>query len=219
MSAQVSGGFRSLRDSTSDSSAEPVSINTSLREMLASFSEPASTTIRQLYDLKSKLDHECLRHATNFTLGPAQVSTSDIEIVAKFAELLSQPLSLCGHPGTSRFQEMQFRALVSALALLQHNEVHTLQPDLFDTLRLRNLSARFQDIAFRVQPSSTLANRIRHSPTVYLVLLASQYVSFFSRGDAPWRFVRGPIVDIFFSTLSVVGAAPFFERLITNLWL
>lgn len=209
MSAQVSGGFRSLRDSTSDSSAEPVSINTSLRETLASFSEPASTTIRQLYDLKSKLDDECLRHAT----------ASDIEIVAKFAELLSQPLSLCGHPGTSRFQEMQFRALVSALALLQHKGVHTLQPDLFDTLRLRNLSARFQDIAFRVQPSSTLADRIRHSPTVYLVQLASQYVSFFNRGDDPWHLVPGPIVDIFFATLSVVGAAPFFERLITNLWL
>ena len=217
MSAQVSGGLRSLRDSTSSSSAESVSINTSLRETLASFSQPASTTIRQLYDLMSKLDHECLRHATNISLGPAQVSTSDVEIVAELAVFLSRPLSLCSHPGTSRFQEIQLRALVSALALLQHNGVHTLQPDVYDTLRLRNLSARFQDIAFRVQPSSTLADKIRHAPALYLVQLASHYVSFINRGDSPWPSVPGPIVDIFFSTLSVVGAASLFERLMTNL--
>ena len=213
MSAQLSDGLRSLRGSTSSSSAEPISITPSLRETLASFSQPASTTIRQLYDLASKLDHECLQHATNIALGPARVSTCDAEIVAELAVFLSRPLSPCGYSGTSRFQEIQLRALVAALALLQHNGVHTLQADVYDTLRLRNISATFQGIAFRVQPSSTLADRIRHAPCVYLVQLASQYVSFINRGDSPWPSVPGPVVDIFFSTLSVVGAAPLFRRI------
>ena len=217
MSARVSGRLRSLRGSAGSSTVEPVSLHASLRETLASFNLPASTTIRQLYDLLSELDHECLRHATDIALDPAHDSTSEVESVAKLAIFLSGSLSQCGYPGTSMFQEIQLRALISSLALLQHNGVHTLDPVLWEQLKLKNISARFQNIAFHVQPHSTLADRIRHAPSIYLVQLASQYVSFINRGDSPWTSVFGPTADIIFSALSLVGAVPLLEQLTTNL--
>lgn len=205
MSAQVPGGLRSLLGSEGSSTAEAVSSHPSLRETLASFSLPTSTTIRRLYNLLLELDHECLRHATDGALDPTQDSTSEVESVVGLAMFLSGSLSQCGYPGTSMFQEVQLRALISSLALLQHNGVHTLDPELYDKLRLKNISARFQKIAFQLQRSSTLADSIRYAPNPYLIQLASQYVSFINRGDSPWPSIFGPTVDIFFSALSLVG--------------
>ena len=205
MSAQVSEGLRSLRGSVGSSTAEAVSLHSSLREALASFDLPASTTIRQLYDLLSKLDNECLQHATDPALDPAQDSTSEVESVGNLALFLSGSLSQCGYPGTAQFQEIQLRALVSSLALLLHNKVHSLDPKLFDNLRISNIAARFQNIAFQVQRESTLVDRIRHAPNVYLIQLASQYVLFFNRGNSPWPSIFEPIMNIFFSALSVVS--------------
>ena len=205
MSAQVPSKLRSLRSSVGSATAEAVSPHPSLRETLASFNLPASTTTRRLYDLLLELDHECLRHATDVALDPAQDSTSEVESVVELAVFLSSSLSNCGHKGESLFQEVQLRALISSLALLQHNGVHTLNPDVYDNVRLKNISARFQKIAFQVHRSSTLADRIRSAPNVYLVQLASQYVSFINRGDSPWPSIFGPTVDIFFSALSIGG--------------
>lgn len=125
--------------------------------------------------------------------------------MVELAVFLSGSLSTCGHQGRSLFQEVQLRALISSLAVLQHNGVHTLNSDVYDQLRLKNISARFQKIAFQLQRSSTLADRIRFAPNVYLVQLASQYVSFINRGDSPWPSIFGPTVDIFFSALSIGG--------------
>ena len=215
--AQVPSGLRSLRGSIGSSTAEARSLHPSLGETLASFNLPPSKTTRQLYDLLIELDHECLRHATDTALHPVQDSTLEVESVVGLALFLSGPLSQCGHPGTSIFQEAQLRALISSLALLQHSGVHTLDSDVYDKLRLKNISARFQKIAFRLQSSSTLADRIRYAPNVYLVQLASQYVSFINRGDSPWPSIFGPTVDIFYSALSLVGTVVLFERRIANL--
>ena len=217
MPAQVSSGLRSLRGSVGSSTAEAASRHPSLRETLASFGLPASTTTRQLYDLLSELNQECLRHATDVALDPAQDSTSEVESVAELAVYLSGSLNRCGHPGRSLFQEIQLRALIASLALLRHNRVNTLSPDLYDKLRLRNLSAMFQDIAFHLQSSTTLADRIRYAPNPYLVQLASHYVSFFRRGDSPWPLIFGPTRDIFFSALALVGTETLFEQRMTNL--
>lgn len=206
MSAQVPSKLRSLRSSVgSSTTAEALSLHPSLHETLVSFNLPASTTTRRLYDLLLELDHECLRHATDVSLDPAQDSTSEVESVVELAIFLSGSLSNCGHNGESIFQEVQLRALISSLALLQHSGVHTLSPDVYDKLRLKNISARFQKIAFKLQRSSTLADRIRYAPNVYLVQLASQYVSFINRGDSPWPSIFRPTVDIFFSALSIGG--------------
>ena len=188
-----------MRASVGSSTAKAASQHSSLRGTLASLGLPASITIRQLYDLLSDLDHECLRHATK------QDSTSDADTVAELAMFLSGSLSQCGYPGTLRFLEIQLRALVSSLALLQRKEVASLNSDFYDRLRLKNLAARYQKIAFQLQRSSTLADKIRHAPNVYLIQLASEYASFIKRGDSPWPSVFEPLTKIFFAGLSLVS--------------
>ena len=185
----------------------PIPLNSALRETLASFSLPVSPTIRQFYDLLLILDRKCLQHATDTVLEPAQDSASEVETVVELAMFLSGPLSQCGYPSTFLFQEIQLRALVASLALLQHNGVHTLDSDVYDRLRLKNISAKFQKLAFQLNRTTKLADRIRCAPNVYLVQLASQYVSFIDRGDSPWSSVFGPTLDILFSAISLVCAA------------
>ena len=203
-SAQMPHGSPLLRGS---SIGGPVSLNSSLRETLASFSLPVSPTIRQLYDLLLILDRKCLQHVTDTVLGPAQDSAFEVGTVVELALFLSGPLNQCGYSSTSLFEQMQLRALIASLALLQHNGVHTLDSDVYDKLRLKNISARFQKIAFQLRRTSKLADRIRHAPNVYLVQLASQYVSFIHRGDSAWSSVFAPTMDILFSAISLVGAA------------
>ena len=211
MSAQISNGVRSLRGSVGSSTAEAVSRHPSLRKTLAPFDLPASTTTRQLYELLSELDQECLRHATDIALDPVQDSTSEVESVAELAVFLSGPLSQCGYPGRFLFQEIQLRALIASLALLGHNRVNTLNPSLYDRLRLKNISARFQSIAFHLQRRSPLADKIRAAPNIYLVQLSSQYASFVKRGDSPWPSIFEPTTNIFFSALALVGTVILLE--------
>ena len=211
MSTQITAVPKSLRGSVGSSSGGAASQHSSLRDTLTSLGLPASTTIRQLYDLLSELDHESMRHAT------AQGSTSDADTVAKLAMFLTESLSQCGHPGTFGFLEIQLRALVSSLALLQRKEVNSLDPDFHDRLRHTNLSARFQKIAFQTQRSSTLADKISHAPTVYLVQLASEYASFIKRGDSPWPSIFEPLTKIIFAGLSLVSMVRLLGCSLTNL--
>ena len=212
MSAQISGSHGSKCGSVGSSRAEAVHLRPSLRETLAAFSLPATTTIRQLYHLLLALDHECLQHATDHALNFAQDPRSEVEPIVELAMFLSGPLSQSGYPGTFMFQEMQLRALVSSLALLQHSGVHTLDPDVHERLRIKNISARFQKIAFQINHSSALADRIRAASNMYLVQLASQYVSFMNRGDSPWPSIFGPTMDIIFSALSLVWTCSFSRK-------
>ena len=199
MSAQITAVPRSLRASVGNSTAKAASQHSSLRDTLKSLGLTASTTEQQLYGLLSELDHECLRHATK------QDSTLDADTVANLAMFLSGSLSQCGSPRTFGFMEIQLRALVSSLALLQRKEVGSLDPGFYDRLRLENISAIFQKIAFQPQRSSTLADKIRHAPNVYLIQLASEYTSFIKRGDSPWPSVFEPLTRIFFAGLSLVS--------------
>lgn len=216
MSVQVSTGLRSLRGSVGSTTGEAASRHSSLRETLASFGLPASTTTRRLYDLLSELNQECLRHATNIALDPAQDSTSEVGSVAELAVFLSGSLNQCGYPGRSLFQEIQLRALIASLALLQHNGVTTLNADVHDRLMLKNISATFSNIVF--QRHSTLAERIRATPNTYLIHLASQYASFIKRGDSPWPSIFAPTMNIFFSALALVGTCmvAHFEQRLTS---
>ena len=209
VSAQVPGRLGLLHGSLGSSTAETLSSpHPSLRETLASFGLPASTTTRQLYDLLLELDHECL-HV--FASDPAHDATSEVDSMVGLATYLSGPLSQCDYHGTSMFQEVQLRGFISSLALLQHNGVHTLDPDVFDKLKLKNISARFQKIAFQLHRSSTLGDKIRSAANVFVVQLASQYISFFNRGNSPWLSIFKPIKDIIFSALSMVSNVSYFE--------
>ena len=197
MSAQITVVPQSLRGSVSSSSSKAASQHSSLRDILASLGLRASTTIRQLYDVLSELDHECLRHACK------QDSTLDADTVAQLAIFLSKSLSQCSYPGTFAFLEIQLRALVCSLALLQRKKVSSVDPKLHDGLK--NISAISQKVAFQLQRSSTLADKIRHAPNVYLIQLASEYASFIKRGDSPWPSVFEPLTKIFFAGLSLVS--------------
>ena len=211
MSAQITAVPRSLRASVGSPTAKAASQHSSLRDTLVSLGLPASTTKLQLYDLLSKLDYECLRHATK------QDSTSDADTVAESAMFLSGSLSKCRYPGTFAFLEIQLRALISSLALLQRKEVGSLDSDFYDRLRLKNISARFQRIAFQLQHNSTLADKIRHTPNVYLIQLASEYASFIKRDDSPWPSIFEPLTKIFFAGLSLVSMVRPLGRHLTNL--
>lgn len=215
MLAQFTAVHQSLRGSVGSSSAKAVSRHPCLRDTLASLGQPASTTTSQLYNILSELNdaclHECLRHDT------AQDSTSDADTVAELAMFLSGSMGPCGYPGTFLFREIQLRALIYSLALLQFKGVGSLDPDFYDRLRLKGISAIFKKLAFQLQPSSTLADRIRHAPNIYLVQLASQYASFFKRGDSPWPSVSGPLTDIFFSVLPLVSTISLLEQRVIDL--
>ena len=195
MSAQITAVPQPLRGSVSSSSAKASSQHSSLRDILASLGLRASPTIRQLYDVLSELDHECLRHACK------QELTLDADTVAQWAIYLSNSLSQCNYPDTFAILEIQLRALVCSLALLQRKKVRSVDPKLHDGIQ--NVSS--QKVAFQVQPSSTLADKIRHAPNVYLVHLASEYASFIKRGDSPWPSVFEPLTKIFFAGLSLVS--------------
>lgn len=217
MSAQVLGGLGSLHGREGCSAADSVSPHPSLHQTLESFSLSSGTTTRRLYDLLVELDYECFRHAINVAMDPKPDSTSEVESTRGLAMFLSGSLSQCGYPGTSLFQEIQLRALISSLALLQHNGVHTLDASLYDQIKLKNISATFQKIAFGLQRNPTLAEKVRYANLTYLVQLASQYVSFINRGDSPWPLIFSPTVDIFFSALSLVSTMLLAEQRVTNL--
>ena len=205
MSAQIFAGHQSLRGSVGSSTAEAACQRPSPRERLASLGLPASTTTQQLCDLLSDLDQECLRHAIR------ENTTLDADSVVNSSMFLSGSLSQSNHPGTSVFQELQLRALISSLALLQHKEVRSLDADLYDNLRLKNIAARFSKIAFRLQRNSILTEQIRYAPNVYLVQLASQYASFIKRDDAPWPSIFKPLMDITLAIPSVVSTVCLLE--------
>lgn len=178
------------------------------RDSLASFNVNSSPTIRELYDLQIELDYQCLQSAADTDLRPIRYAKSDVNSVVGIAVFLSSSLSLARYPGTFLFQEVQLRALVSCLALLRYHAVESLNPAQWDTLR-SNIASLFHQISY--QPKSTLPEAIRYLSNVYLVQLVSQYLSFIRRGDAVLPSVVGPIVKIFFASVSIVGY-PIYRR-------
>lgn len=204
--AQVSEGYRSpLRGNMASSTLGTVSPPRLLQDLIASFTTNKSTSTRQLYDLRLELDHQCLRLAAGINLDPQEDATSDVNSVKELAVFLSGALNQCGFPGRSLFETIQLRALISSLALLHHLGVTTLATETWDKLKTDNIPARFQTIAFQSKSKSTLAERIRYAPNVYLIQLVSQYLSFIRRGDSSLPSIVGPAIKLVFAGIAVVG--------------
>lgn len=205
-SAQVSNNYLSPRRSSSSSSLGCIPQRQISRDSLASFNVNSFPTIPELYKLQIELDYQCLQIAAATDLRPSQYAKSDVNSVVAIAVFLSGPLSLARFPGTFLFQEAQLRALVSCLALLHYHAVEALYPAQWDKLRT-NIASFFQQISYQVpSPSkSTLPETIRYAPNIYLIQLVSQYLSFIRRGDSVLPSVVGPIVKIFFASVSLVS--------------
>ena len=195
-----------------DSSPQQRSGSSSLRRnpqrqlSLASFNVNAVPTIRDLSELQIELDYQCLQTAADTNLRQTRFDLSDVNSVVGIAIFLSGPLSLARFPGTFLFQEIQLRTLISCLALLHYHAVEALYPAQWDKLRT-NVASFFEQISFQPRSPSKakLAEAIRYAPNVYLIQLVSQYLSFIRRGDSVLPSVVGPIVKIFFASVSLVG--------------
>ena len=204
--SQVSEGYRSpLRGNMASSTLGSVSPPSLSQGLIASFTTNKSTSTRQLYDLRLELDHQCLRLAAGIKPDPQEDATSDVNSVKELAVFLSGALNQCGFPGRFLFETIQLRALISSLALLHHLGVTTLAKETLDKLKTDNIPARFQTIAFQSKSKSTLTERIRYAPNVYLIQLVSQYLSFIRRGDSSLPSIVGPAIKLVFAGIAVVG--------------
>ena len=204
--AQVSESYRPpLRGSMANSSLGTVSPSRHSQDLIASFTTNKSTSTRQLYDLRLELDHQCLRLTAGINLDPQEDATSDVNSVKELAVFLSGALNQCGFPGRFLFETIQLRALISSLALLHHLGVTTLATETWDKLKTDNIPARFQTIAFQLNSKSTLEERIRYAPNVYLIQLVSQYLSSIRRGDSSLPSIVGPAIKLVFAGIAVVG--------------
>ena len=204
-SAQAFEGYRSpLRGSIASPSLEGVPSRQLSHEFVTSLTTNRTISVRQLYDLRLELDHQCLRLAASISLNPQEDATSDVNSVKELAVFLSGALNECGYPGRSLFETIQLRALVSSLALLHHRGVTTLAPETWDKLKI-DISARFQSIAFQTQSNLTIAQRIRYAPNIYLIQLVSQYLSYIRRGDSNVPSIVAPAIKIVFAGIAVVS--------------
>ena len=169
---------------------------------MAPFDIPTSPSPRDLYALQVELDHQSLQRAAG--VDSDHDVTSDANSAKAAALVLSGPLDECVHSGRFEFQQTQFRALIAALALLNHSGVAALDQAPWEKLR-DELAARFQRIAYQVPSRTTLPEKMLYTPSMYLIQLASLYMSFIRRGEAVVPLIAGPLVQIFFATISIVS--------------
>ena len=167
-----------------------------------SFELPTSPTKRELYDLQVELDHQCLQHAAGVESEYDEISEANW---AKEAALkLSEPLNEVRHQGSSRFYQVQFRALIASLALLNHIGVAALDQAPWNRLQ-EAVTARYRLIAYQTRRDTELSENIVHTTNLYLIQLASQYMSFIPRGDSVVPLIAGPAMKIVFATLAIVS--------------
>ena len=167
-----------------------------------SFDLPTNPSKKELYDLQVELDHQSLQHAAGLESGHDGTSEANS---AKLAALsLSGPLNECQCSGRFEFQQIQFRALIASLALLHRSGVTALDQAPWERLRLE-LAARYQSIPYQAPSNTTIAEKMLHTPSVYLIQLASQYMSFIRRGDSILPLIAGPAFKILFATLAMVS--------------
>ena len=172
------------------------------KDIMAPFDIPTSPSSRELYALQVELDHQSLQRAAG--INSDHDVTSDANSAKAAALVLSGPLNECGHSGTFEFQQTQFRALIASLALLNHSGVAALDQAPWEKLK-DELAAHFQRIAYQISSRTTLPARILCTSSMYLIRLASLYMSFIRRGEAVVPLIAGPLVKIFFATLSIVS--------------
>ena len=167
-----------------------------------SFDLPITPSIPELSDLQVELDHQSLQHAAG--VKSEHDVTSEANLAKTAALKLSEPLNECTHTGRSKFQQVQFRALIASLALLHHIGVAALDRAPWDKLK-GALNALFGSIAYQTRPHTTLSEDMIHTTNVYLIQLASHYMSFIGRGDSVVPSIAGPAIKIFFATLAIVS--------------
>lgn len=172
------------------------------KDIMAPFDIPTSPSPRDLYALQVELDHQSLQRAAG--VDSDHDVTSDANSAMAAALVLSGPLDECVHSGRFEFQQTQFRALIAALALLNHSGVAALDQAPWEKLK-DELAARFQRIAYQISSSATLPERMLYTPSMYLIQVASLYMSFIRRGEAVVPLIAGPLVKIFFATISIVS--------------
>ena len=167
-----------------------------------SFDLPTSPTRRELYDLQVELDHQCLQHVAGVESEHDVISEANW---AKAAALrLSEPLNEVRHPRSSEFYQIQFRALIASLALLNHIGVAALDQSPWNRLN-DALTAQFGSIAYQTNPDTTLSENMVHTTNLYLIQLASKYMSFIPRGGSVVPLIAGPAITIVFATLAIVS--------------
>ena len=160
-------------------------------------------TVSDLYKKQLQLDHQCLQYARANEDHHIPAETSDVNSAIELAIYLGTPICLARHPGTFLYQEIQLRTWISSIALLHYLQVSALYPEQWDRLKHTDL---LQRIAFQLLPDSTLSEKIRWAGNVYMLQLASHYLSFIRRGDSILPYIVGPIARIFWSGLSVVSS-------------
>ena len=173
------------------------------KDIMALFDIQTSPSPGELYALQVELDHQSLQRAAG--IDSAHDVTSEANLAKAAALVLSGPLNECGgHSARFEFQQIQFRTLIASLALLLHSGVAALDQAPWDKLK-DELAARFQLIPYQISSRTTLAEKILYTPSIYLIQLASLYMSFIRRGDAKVLLIAGPLVKIFFATISIVS--------------
>ena len=191
------------RQNSASSSFGPISSSRRSSDLLNPASIRDGPTPGSLYRLQVDLDHQCLRNAVGAADPSTGVPVVDVDRVVETAISLSSSLSHARHPGTFHFQEIQLRALTASLALLHYHGVESLAEAKWDELKRTNISGLFKRVAF--QKPSTLAEEIRYSSNVYVLQLASQYMSFIDRGESRLPSIVGPVANVLFATVAVVG--------------
>ena len=193
-----------LRSQTSSTTAGSDGDGPTLREMITAFGVPGShsPTIQDLAKLQETLDMRCLDYSSYNETEHLLAAENEVSPVINVAKYLSGSLSEWVHSSTPLFQEQQLRTLISALALLHFQKVHTLNASLWAELRFERLFEQFRSLT--VQRSSDESQRIRTAPSIYLIQLATRYISLFQRDESPfWRTIP-PAINIIFAGISLV---------------
>lgn len=195
---------QSSRQSSWDRSNTQAGGQLGFEMLLSQFNIDPSPEPLALSQLQTDLDEQSLQQvlSARYTFPkspPASVNTT-VDVVLK----LSAPLSHANYTGNFVFQELQIRALISALGLLHRLKVSSIDPDQWDTIH-RNISATFQRITN--QRPTSLEERSHHGCALYLLQLASMYMSFITRGSTVPAVVS-IVSKIFFGAISVVRSYP-----------
>ena len=206
-SASVSDDFPLAQTNSESSGTEALSPRRFSQDLLSLFNVTLGPTPHEIRQLQTELDHECLQLARSSD-GSIHHESLDVSAVIDLTILLSSPFCPAKYPGTFLYQEVQLRALVSGLALLHYHRVKSLHLEQFD--RLKNALSNFSKvIAVQLKSDSTLTERIRHVASMYLVQLASQYLSFISRGDSKLPSIIGPVLRILLGVAAGVSKSCF----------
>lgn len=168
-----------------------------------------SPTHHELLDLKNAIDWECSLHLRDDPVARDAWSGTLITV----ALYLSGPLLQWRGSDSGRYLNIQLRALLGSLALLHHCGVTGLSGNVHNQLRT-NIAGRFNGIIDgRRNSQLTLEERKSRSDALYLIRLADQYFSLFSRAQ-PLTDLAIPILGLVFASASIVSITSIIQCLV-----